>query len=78
MKAITKFQTSDGKEFLSEVDASAHQSGLDNKAKIDAFVDRHYPKPTEGKAGPTRALAAKAIALWLSENPAPTLVAAEV
>lgn len=72
MKAVTKYQTTDGKEFNVEAEAAAHQSGLDNGAAIDAFLDVNYPTPTEGKAGPTRAIARKAVALWIASQSATT------
>lgn len=69
MQALTIYKTTDGKTFEVEAEAAAHQSGLDNAAVIDTFLDKHYPKAPEGsKAGPGRSIAGKAIALWLSEQ----------
>jgi hypothetical protein len=69
MQAITKYQTTDGKEFNSEAEGSAHQAALDNKGRIDAFLDKNYPvKVGGGKCGPARAIAGKAVAQWLSEQ----------
>lgn len=64
---VTKYQTTDGKEFSVESEANSHQAFLDNQAKIEAFLDKYYPRPAEGKPGPTRAIAGKAIAQFLGE-----------
>ena len=67
MQAITKYQTTDGREFAVEAEAAAHQSGLDNEGKIKEFLDRNYAQKAEGKNGPVRSIAGKAIAKWLAE-----------
>lgn len=66
--AVTSYQTSDGKTFASETEAQAHESALQNAAVIEAFLDKHYPKQEGKKSGPSRSIAGKAIAAWLSEQ----------
>lgn len=72
---VQVYKCSDGEVFGSESEALKHESTIKNKVVIEAFLDRHYPVPTEvgedgkvKKAGPGRSIAGKAIALWLAEN----------
>jgi hypothetical protein len=68
IKTAQCFTTTDDQVFFNEAEARAHQSGLDNAAQITAFLDVHYPKPAQGKSGPARAMAGKAVALWLAQS----------
>ena len=69
MAAITKYASDiDGKEFNSEAEQKAYDMGLAHKAKIDSFVDRHYPQVKGRKAGPSRSIVGKAIAAWLADE----------
>lgn len=72
---VQVFRTTDGEVFASESEALTHESAIANKARIDAFLDKHYPLPTEvgedgkvKKAGPTRSIAGRAIATWLGDG----------
>lgn len=65
---VSRYLTSDGQEFQDEGDALAHEAALENKERIEAFVDKHYPKPENGKPGPARAIVAKALAIWIAEQ----------
>lgn len=65
------YKTSDGKKFEDANLAAAHEASLKHKASIENFLDKHYPQPAAGqKAGPARAIAGRAIALWLSAQDA--------
>jgi len=45
MSAITLYRATDGFLFETEGEQLAHEALLENKARIDAFVDRHFPIP---------------------------------
>lgn len=68
MKPIEVFETTDGQRFDHQQEAARHQRHLDNAGKVEAFLDKHYPNPTDGRKGPSRAIAKAAIEKWLEEN----------
>lgn len=70
MKQIEMFETTDGQRFDSAEDANKHQLHLNNAGRIEKFLDKHYPVPTEegAKKGPSRSIARKAIELWLESE----------
>ena len=45
VQAMQVFKTSDGEVFESEQDAARHEAGIQNKAKIEDFINRHFPIP---------------------------------
>lgn len=45
VQAVTVFRTSDDEVFESEQDAARHEAGIQHKAKIEAFIDTHFPIP---------------------------------
>lgn len=45
VQAMQVFKTSDGEVFESEQDAARHEAGIQHKAKIEDFVNRHFPIP---------------------------------
>lgn len=51
VQAIEVFKTTDGEVFDDRAKAEQHQAGIDNKVKIDEFIDRHFPanEPEEVK-----------------------------
>lgn len=72
---VQVFRTTDGEVFADEAEALTHEASIQHKARIDAFLDKHYPLPTgvdeNGKAkksGPTRAIAAKAVTAWIADG----------
>lgn len=65
---VTLYKTPDGQTFASEHEAEAHEAVLKHEAEIEAFLDKHYPRPKEGKPGPTRAIAKKAIVAWVASQ----------
>lgn len=69
MASITKYQSDiDSKIFDSESEQKAYDASLRNQVVINQFLDKHFAKPTEGRAGPARGIASRAIGLWLSEQ----------
>jgi hypothetical protein len=66
----TLYQTEDGKEFETELEAKAHETALQNDAEIEAFLDSaKLPKQTEsGRANGARARAKNIVALWLAHQ----------
>lgn len=69
VKSVQVYVTSDGKKFDSEQEAIAHEGALKFQTQITEFVDRHFPAPAPGvKGGPVRAIAARVLALYLSEQ----------
>ena len=63
------YVTTDGKKFEDQGAAIAHQSDLENGARVDAFLDQFYPvDPNKVKQGPTRAIARRAILTWLGSQ----------
>lgn len=68
MAQLTKYASDiDGKEFATEHEQLTYDAGLRNKAKIEEFLNVHYPN-VGAKAGPARAIAGKAIAKWLASE----------
>lgn len=68
MAAITKFASDiDGTVFDTQEEQHRHDTGLKNKAEIDAFLDAEYPV-TGPKPGPSRAIAGKAIVKFLASR----------
>jgi hypothetical protein len=65
---VQVYRASDGEVFGDEAAALLHESGLKNKAKIDTFLNKHYPAPEGKKSGPARSIAGKAITLFLAES----------
>lgn len=45
VQAMQVFKTSDGEVFESEQDAARHEAGIQHKAKIEDFINRHFPIP---------------------------------
>lgn len=45
VQAIQVFRTSDGEVFESEQEAARHEASVQHKAKIEAFIDTHFPIP---------------------------------
>lgn len=45
VQAIQVFRTSDGEVFESEQEAARHEASVQHKAKIEAFIDTHFPVP---------------------------------
>lgn len=45
VQAMQVFKTSDGEVFESEQDAARHEAGIQYKAKIEDFINRHFPIP---------------------------------
>ena len=73
MAEIIKYASDvDGTVFDTETEQLAYDAAKKHQAAIDAFLDRHYPKPDDNskKSGPARAIVAKGLALWLSEQKA--------
>lgn len=71
MAQIIKFASDiDGTEFNTLSEQRAYDAGKRNEGRIYAFLDANYPVPAVGKAGPSRAIIAKALALWLGEESA--------
>jgi hypothetical protein len=69
MAQVIKFASDiDGKEFNTQSEQLAYDASIQNKAVIDAFLDKHYPAGGGKKQGPSRAIVGKGIALWLSSQ----------
>lgn len=47
VQAMQVFKTSDGEVFESEQDAARHEAGIQHKAKIEDFINRHFPIPAQ-------------------------------
>jgi len=45
VQAVTVFRTSDDEVFESEQEAARHEASVQHKAKIEAFIDTHFPIP---------------------------------
>ena len=68
MKQVEVFETTDGQRFDDKEAAANHQKHLDHAGDIEAFLDKHYPNPADGRKGPSRAIAKAAIEKWMEEN----------
>jgi hypothetical protein len=62
MRKITAFQTTDGKLFDNNVEASKHEESLKAADQIDAFLD-HADNPYV--SGPQRSIARNTIINWI-------------
>ena len=65
---VTLYKTADGQTFDSEAKAESHEAVLEHEAEIEKFLDKNYPRPKQGKPGPTRAIAKKAVIAWVSSQ----------
>lgn len=66
IKEVTKYQSSDGQEFNTEGEALKHERALKNAGRVEAFLDKNYPRKGEGeKQGPSRAIAKTAVEAFL-------------
>jgi hypothetical protein len=45
VQAMQVFKTSDGEVFESEQEAARHEASIQHKAKIEDFINRHFPIP---------------------------------
>ena len=45
VQAIQVYRTSDNEVFESEQEAARHEASIQHKAKIEDFVNRHFPIP---------------------------------
>lgn len=45
VQAVQVFKTSDGEVFENEHEAAAHEAATQNKVKIEAFLNKHFPIP---------------------------------
>lgn len=45
VQAVQVFKTTDGEVFESEHEATVHEVEIQNKARIEAFVNKHFPIP---------------------------------
>lgn len=80
MAQITKFASDiDGKVFDTQAEQLAYDAAKRHEAKINAFLDAHYPVVADAKKqGPARKIVAKGLALWLGQEDGAKAESAEV